>query len=368
VFFSRLLCQPCTKATNGVQARNPHACSQPPSCLHSAPPSPLLPRPPPAQWCHVFSGNGEQAFPAHCAAARGGHGGAVTSLSALQGTCGALLASAAADGSLCVWDVAGEQPRLLCAASHREAAAYVKLMSPESVVTATAAAAYVWRLEAAAGGGGAAALRLIRRVPLAAGGGGAPRMLCAAAWDNMLAAGCCECALCSHSLACILCRSDALASSRGPCGWAVPLALPTVASPTSHPSTSSPHVFPLQLSRRPHPPYLTSFSSCPPSTPLRSFPAQPTPQYLHPLRCSLAPARTHALLIPPLPPPPPTHPPTNSAADGSVRLLDLFSASVTALLRPHRAAVAALQHVPSGGLDLLVRWACVCVCVCVGGG
>lgn len=152
---------------------------------------------------------------------RHAHAAAVTSLSALPGA--ALLASASADHSVCLWALPARgalRPRRLCVVQHPDAVLWVHLLSPELCASATAAAVFVWRIEPVAeeaagaagsvqesssGGGGSSSvgsgatllpsgrqLRLLRRIAVDGGGGGRPLLRCACAWDQFCAAGCGE--------------------------------------------------------------------------------------------------------------------------------------------------------------------------------
>jgi hypothetical protein len=189
------------------------------------------------QWDAVFQNPG--AYLRSVRVERGAHTAAVTACSAVGGR---LLATASADGSLCLWALpAAPQlapqpaPRVLCRAQHPGPVSYVKLLNPETAVTACGACAFLWRIEtpqpagagsstgargtraAAAAAATAAApwdglqqgsreFRLVRRIPLESSdassskggsssggsGGGGMRIQCAAAWDMYLAAGCGE--------------------------------------------------------------------------------------------------------------------------------------------------------------------------------
>ena len=189
------------------------------------------------QWDAVFQNPG-----AHLRSVRvegGAHTAAVTSCSAVGGR---LLATASADGSLCLWALpAAPQlapqpaPRVLCRAQHPGPVAYVKLLNPETAVTACGASVFLWRIETPGGSSSSAAagaargtraaaaaaaataaapwdglqqgsrqFRLVRRIPVdssgagsskgasSSGSGGGMRIQCAAAWDMYLAAGCGE--------------------------------------------------------------------------------------------------------------------------------------------------------------------------------
>ena len=177
---------------------------------------------PALQWAHVLGAPRSPLYVPTVRLERGVHTGAVTCCSALGPR---WLASASADGTVCLWDVSEGTPRACGRAQHPSPVLYVRLLSPGTAVSACAGAAYVWRLEVGGGGdaataaaaaecastsaaagsastaagrgaaerGCSTAFRLVRRIPLeAAGSGGGPRILCAAAWEMSLAAGCCE--------------------------------------------------------------------------------------------------------------------------------------------------------------------------------
>ncbi|PSC74749.1 hypothetical protein C2E20_2455 [Micractinium conductrix] len=178
-----------------------------------------------AKWRLVFSATA--AYVRGVRADRSAHSGAVTALSALAGA--GLLASASLDRTLCLWALpqtgsgaAALRARLLARAQHPAPVLFAALLSPELAVSVTAASVHVWRIEptaaaaaagtstvaaaaAAAAAGppsqgtpsGAVQLRLLRRVAVDGGGGGGPagragRVLCAAAWDMLVAVGCAD--------------------------------------------------------------------------------------------------------------------------------------------------------------------------------
>lgn len=112
----------------------------------------------------------------------GAHGGsALTAISAAPA--GTLLASAGADGSLVLWDLARARPRLLCRAQQPERVVWAHLLSPSLLASVGPAAAYMWRVEQSSG---SVRLAMLRRWPVDG------RVTCAAAWDQYVAAGCGE--------------------------------------------------------------------------------------------------------------------------------------------------------------------------------
>ena len=290
--------------------------------LHPMPPGPtcsLSPAPPtPPQWRHAFASPAD--FIRTVRVEREAHGGAaVTALSAAPS--GGLLLSAGADGSLLLWDLspccapasgggpAALRPRLLCQARHPSPLVWAQLLSPEAALAATAAAAFVWRVErpeaaAAAGGSRAGAgsepgppsFRLLRRFALEGGA------TCAAAWDQFVAVGCgeprssCSMPATGGQTCRLLCHAH---------GWRW--------GPRYRPGPGSAGPHESRLAR---------------------------PSFLR--------FTVYYLLAVPMPPP---------AGDGAVRVYDTYSGSCAKLLRLHQGGVAALQHVRHGELDLLVRWA-----------
>lgn len=177
------------------------------------------------QWRRAFAGPADHVRTVRVE--REAHGGAaVTALSASAG--GNLLLSAGADGCICLWDLspcctpgsgggsAPLRPRLLARGQHPSPVVWAQLLAPDSALSATATAAFVWRIErpewpgvgaAGAGAAGAAgatggassssgsapqpAFRLLRRFSAESG------VTCAAAWDQFLAVGCGERPSCS---------------------------------------------------------------------------------------------------------------------------------------------------------------------------
>lgn len=158
------------------------------------------------KWQRVWTAPG--AYTRKLRLEQGAHA-AVTALSASP--CGRRLASAAADGSLALWDVGAPgagaplRPRLLCRAQHPrgEAVLWARLLAPDTAASATATALFLWRAEPSSSGSGSSsavggasvggagvqlAFRLLRRIAVEGS-----RVACAAAWgDQFLAAGCGE--------------------------------------------------------------------------------------------------------------------------------------------------------------------------------